>query len=239
MLNRLIASLLLIMLSNLAAAETFRVGVPSTNQAPFIWRDNNQFMGIYPDIIELIAKEMGVQMHLVPLPQARLLKHFSIGEIDLEPGVSQRRPENDELSSVSLYSLPFMTVNEVIIYRPTLSFPVFILQDLGGRRVATVRGATVPDYIRRDDLSNELQIAQRVHRGWNDIGLMKEALAIHYQRTLEFDYQISLPYETNPVVFRLHQNRQHWLEPINQAVSRLKESGAIEDLICKYLCGRG
>ncbi|MCW8885585.1 MAG: transporter substrate-binding domain-containing protein [Motiliproteus sp.] len=239
MLTRLLASLVLMMLSILATAETFRVGVPSTNQAPFIWREDNQFKGIYPDIIELVAKEMGVEMHLVPLPQARLLKHFSIGEIDLEPGVSQRRAENDELSSVSLYSQPFMTVNEVIIYRPTLSFPVFILQDLSGKRVATVRGATVPDYIRRDDLSNELQIAQRVHRGWNDIGLMKEALAIHYQRTLNFDYEISLPYETNLVVFRLHNDQKNWLEPINQAVSRLKQSGAIEDLICKYLCGRG
>ncbi|MEH6625381.1 MAG: transporter substrate-binding domain-containing protein [Motiliproteus sp.] len=239
MCSRFITSLLLILISGLALGETFRVGVPATDQAPFIWREHNEFKGIYPDIIELLAAEMGVQMILVPLPQARLLKHFSIGVIDLEPGVSQRRSDSDELQGVSLYSLPFMTVNEVIIYRPTLSFPVFILQDLGDKRVATVRGATVPDYIRRDDLSNELQIAQRVHRGWNDIGLMKEALALHYLRTLNLNYQISLPYETNPVVFRLHRHQQEWLEPMNQAVSRLKERGAIEELICKYLCGRG
>ncbi|OMH25607.1 hypothetical protein BGP75_23960 [Motiliproteus sp. MSK22-1] len=219
--------------------ETLRVGVPSTDQAPFIWRDQkNQFAGIYPDIVRLIGKRMGMDMHFVPLSQARLVKHFSIGEIDLEVGVSPRRQLRDSVADLSLFSEPFLTVNEVIIYRPALSFPVFILKDLAGKRIATVRGAAVPDYIKRDDLSNELQIAQRVHRGWNDIGLMKEALAIHYQRTLKLNYQISLPYESNPVSFRLHRDQIDWLEVMNNTIRDLKDEGAIEELICKYLCGK-
>ena len=216
-----------------------RVGVPSTDQAPFIWRDQQgHFEGIYPDIVRLIGQKMGVNMHFVPLSQARLLKHFSVAQIDLEVGVSPRRQLSDSLQDISLFSEPFITVNEVIIYRPALSFPVFILKDLSQRRVATVRGATVPEYVQRDDLSNELQIAQRVHRGWNDIGLMKEALAIHYQRTLALNYEISLPYESNPVSFRLHRGQQSWLAPMNHTITQLKAAGAIEELICKYLCGK-
>ncbi len=230
--------LLTLTVSAAAVADSLRVGVPATDQAPYIWRENGSFRGIYPDIVRLIGSEMGVAMQFVPLSQARLLKHFSVGEIDLEAGVSSRRPGSDEVDSLSLFSQPFLTVNEVIIYRPSLSFPVFILQDLQGRRVATVRGATVPGYVHRDDLASELQIARRVHRGWNDIGLMKEALAIHYLRTLKLNYQISLPYETNPVSFRLHRSRERWLAPMNRAITRLKADGRIDALICRYLCGR-
>lgn len=220
------------------SSRVLRVGMPLPGQIPFFWRDDNgNYQGIYADTLRAVAEDIGVELSFVALSQARLQRHFIAGEIDIEAGVSTRLEAEPPLEQVSLYSRPFGLVNEVIIYSPELSFPVFILNDLKGLRVATVRGTPVPDTLVREDFSNPWQIAQRVHRGWNEIGLMQEAVAIHYQRTAQLNYQISLPYTSNPVHLRLHNSQGELLARINQSLARLEQQGRLDALVCKYLCG--
>ncbi|MFC6672621.1 substrate-binding periplasmic protein [Marinobacterium aestuariivivens] len=220
-----------------AWTDTLNAGLPGDAQAPFFWRDDGgRFLGIYPDLMRLVAEEMAVDMRFIALSQARLRHHFASGDIDIEVGVApSQAPDPDG----ALYSRPFFVVNEVIIYSPELTFDIFILKDLAGQRVATVRGTRVPAYVEREDFATELQVAKRVDRGWNRIGLMKEALALHYQRTLDLDYRISLPYQSNPVSVRLHPGRTHWLAAIDRAIARAEEDGRLEALLCRYLCGPG
>ncbi|MEH6576940.1 MAG: transporter substrate-binding domain-containing protein [Amphritea sp.] len=228
----------LLIFSGVSWAETLRVGMPLPGQIPFFWRDDaGQYQGIFPDTLRLVAADLNVELEFVPLSQARLRRHFEVGKIDIEMGVSAKVEARTELQRVSLFSRPFGIVNEVIIYRPELSFPVFILQDLAGQRVATVRGTSVPGNLIREDFSNQWQIAQRVHRGWNNIGLMKETVALHYQKEEGLNYQISLPYVSNPVAFRLHIDKQMLLEPMNASIAALEQQGKLEGLVCKYLCG--
>lgn len=230
--------ILLLALSSVSSAESLRVGMPLPGQVPFFWRDDSgAYKGIYADTLRLIAAELRIELEFVPLSQARLRRHFIVGEIDIEAGVSTNLEVPPELQRVSLYSRPFGIVNEVIIYRPELSFPVFILKDLEGRRVATVRGTTVPDSLIREDFSNQLQIAQRVHRGWNDIGLMKEDMALLYRREKDLNYEISLPYVSNPVTFRLHSAKRALLKRMNRSIARLEKQGELDRVVCKYLCG--
>lgn len=238
---RLLPLLLLCLLglfSQVAAAQVLRVGMPLPGHQPYFWRDEaGEYRGIYADILRLLAQDMALELQFVPLSQARLLKHFEIGKIDLEAGVTRRAGSVSALQRVSLFTRSFGLVNEVIIYRPELSFPVFILKDLKGKRVATVRGSVVPPWLVREDFANEWQIAQRVHRGWNDIGLMKEAVALHYQRSGDLRYRISLPYESNPVSFRLHNRLASLLPGFNQRIEALEQSGQLDEIVCRYLCG--
>lgn len=238
-----LVSLLLAYGLNVEAANlptTLKVGVPTPGQKPFFWLDDRgEYQGIYPDTLRLIAKDLQVDLEFIPLSQARIRRHFTVGKLDIEMGVPMNEPEDSTLKEVSRYSRPFSVINEVIIYRPELSFPVFILRDLEGQRVATVRGTSVPYYLIREDLTNEWQIAQRVHRGWNDIGLMKEAVALHYQHSEKLNYKTSLPYASKPVTFRLHRNKGALLPLMNSSIKRLEEEGKLEELVCKYLCGTG
>ena len=222
-----------------AGSETLRVGMPQPGQVPFFWQDSTgQYTGIYADTLRLIARDLNISLEIIPLSQARLQRHFIAGEIDLEAGVNPKAAIMPLLEDFSLYSRPFGVVNKVFIYRPERSFPVFILKDLEGQRVATVRGSSVPEKIIREDFTNQWQIAQRVHRGWNELGLMNEAPALHYQRAGNLNYQISLPYDSNPVVFRLHVRQSRLLERMNRSISRLEEEGELERIVCKYLCGQ-
>jgi hypothetical protein len=230
--------LLVMSVSGSCFADVLRVGIPLPGQIPYFWRDEaGQYQGIYPDTLRLVAADLNLTLEFVPLSQARLRRHFETGKIDIEMGVSDKINDRPQLKKVSLFSRPFSVVNEVIIYRPELSFPVFILKDLAGQRVATVRGTTVPDNLTREDFTNEWQIAQRVHRGWNNIGLMKEAVALHYQREQNLNYETSLPYASNPVSFRLHIRKKELLAPMSASIERLEQEGALENLVCKYLCG--
>ncbi|WP_421862635.1 substrate-binding periplasmic protein [Motiliproteus sp.] len=220
------------------SGNQLRVGMPSPGQVPYFWRnEQGEFEGIYADTLRLIAEDLGIELAFVPLSQARLRRHFIAGEIDLEAGVPVNLETSASLKQVSLYSRPFGIVNEVIIYRPELSFPVFILKDLEGKRVATVRGSSVPDKLIREDFSNQWQIAQRVHRGWNEIGLMKEVSALRYRREGQLNYEISLPYVSHPVTFRLHRSRGELLDGMNASIEKLEQQGELERVVCKYLCG--
>lgn len=240
-----ILPLLMLWLSGLAVSvqaesrsDVLRVGMPLPGQIPFFWQaEDGSFEGIYADTLRLIAEDLQTELEFIPLSQARLQRLFIAGEIDIEAGISPALEVPGALQQVSLYSDAFGIVNEVIIYRPELSFPVFILKDLEGQRVATVRGSSVPENLIREDFASQWQIAQRVHRGWNQIGLINEATALRYQREEELNYEISLPYASNPVSFRLHTQRRDLLPALNASIARLEELGELERLVCKHRCG--
>lgn len=231
-------TLLLLLLSRDSLAGALRVGIPTLGQIPFFWQDEaGEYQGIYPDTLRLVAADLQRPLVFLPLSQARLRRHFEMGEIDIEMGVTDKVEDRAALKEVSIFTRPFSVVNEVIIYRPELSFPVFILKDLAGQHVATVRGNTVPDNLIREEFTNEWQIAQRVHRGWNNIGLMKEAVALHYQKKHNLNYETSLPYASNPVSFRINIKEKEIVNAMNSSILRLEKEGVLEQLVCKYLCG--
>ena len=218
--------------------QTLTVGMPEPGQVPFFWKNKqDEYTGIYADTLRLIAQDLKLSLSFIPLSQARLQRFFIAGDVDIEAGVTRETETDPVLKSLSLYTRPFGVVNQVFIYRQDQTFPVFIIKDLEGQRVATVRGSVVPDKILREDFANQWQIAQRVHRGWNELGLMKEAVALHYQRQDNLNYQISLPYDSKPIVFRLHTNKAGLLEDINASIQRLEKEGELERIVCKYLCG--
>ena len=224
-------------ISSLQAGQVLRVGLPTPGQVPYFWQESNgEVRGIYADTLRAIATDLQLQLEFIGLSQARLIRHFIAGEIDIEVGVSTHRDELARLEKLSVFSRPFGIVNEVIIYNRELEFPAFILKDLKGKRVATVRGAAVPSYINRQDFASELQIATRVHRGWSQVGLMREASAVHYNTKAGKKYKISLPYESNSISLRLHKDRIELLKQIDLTISRLAAAGELENIICKYLC---
>ncbi|WP_417598017.1 substrate-binding periplasmic protein [Oceanospirillum sp.] len=223
--------------------------MPQPGVVPFFWQDRQgDFRGIYADTLRLVVSrialdlERPVKLEFIPLSQARLLRQFEAGDINVEAGVVPVQPApgadpSIRLAELSLFTRPYGVVNNVIIYQSELSFPLFILPDLKGRRVATVRGSPVPNGLIREDFSNQWQIAQRVHRGWNDIGLMTEAVALYYQISGRLSYRISLPYASNSVSFRLHRELKPLLDPFNRALANLEAEGKLDQLVCDYLCG--
>jgi len=207
-------------------------------QVPFMWVDKGgEVTGIYADALRTIAYDLKLELEFVPLSQARLNRLFLAGEIDLEAGVSAEFPGSEAMQQVSLFSRPFGFANEVVVFDPKLRFPAFILKDLKSRKVAVVRGAIAPDYIQREDFASPLQIAKRVNRGWSEVGLMREAPAMHYKAYMGMGYKISLPYASNPIGFRLHIQREQWLEKFNKSIEKFTQQGVFEEIVCKYLCG--
>ena len=215
-----------------------KVGMPVPGQVPFLWSDENgQIKGIYADTLRAVASEVDLEIVFLPLSQARLIRHFVAGEIDMEIGVSSKAKERSEIANLSIFSRPFGMANEVIIYTPKLRFPAFILKDLKGRKVAAVRGALTPEYIVRENFTSPLQIAKRVNRGWSEVGFMREAPAMHYKINKGMGYKISLPYESNPIRFRLHLKRSGLINKIDEAIDKISAEGRLEQIICNYLCG--
>ena len=220
------------------AISRLKVGLPVPGQVPFLWLDEEgRVTGIYADAIRAVTQEMSVEVEFVPLSQARLIRHFISGEVDLEIGVSRKVKEREDLANLSIFSQPFGMANEVIVYSPGLRFPAFILKDLKGRKVAVVRGAMAPNYIEREDFASPLQIAKRVNRNWSEVGLMREAPAMHYKINQGMDYRISLPYQSNPISFRLHLKHSDLINQMDSAIEKLLANGRLEEIICNYLCG--
>ena len=198
------------------AQPVLKVGMAIPGQVPFLYKNNQgQVTGIYADTLRLIAQDINQTLEFVTLSQARLNRLFVTGEIDLEIGVSAQAEQSVVLQLASVFSRPFGMANEVIIYNPGMTFPAFILKDLKGVKVATIRGSSAPSYIISGDFSSALQIAKRVNRGWSEVGLMREAPALHYKSSRGMRYKISLPYESHPISLRLHIKSAKLLKALN------------------------
>ncbi|MEH6443873.1 MAG: transporter substrate-binding domain-containing protein [Oceanospirillaceae bacterium] len=232
-----LASLLCVMAPAIAQ-NILRVGMPMPGQPPFLWQtEQGQVTGIYADTLREVVQDLALKLEFIPLSQARLARLFVAGEIDIEIGVPSNIQESRLLAETSIFTRSFGIANEVIIYNADLSFPAFILKDLKDKTVATVRGAVAPEYVIKENFASALQIAKRVDRGWSQVGLMREAPALHYKASNNLNYQISLPYESNLISFRLHKSRSELLRKMDLNIEKLELSGGLEDIICKYLCG--
>jgi len=175
------------------------------------------------------------------MKQDMLIGGFNRGVIDIEPGIAPSwRPSKKE-QSISVFSEPFILLDDVLIYPPgnvVLEIPTFDdLYKLKKLIVGQIKGFHVPDGLNVYKVSDELTIARMVDKRRLDAGFMNAFVAIFYQQKNGYKYGVSPPYASTPVSMRIHHNRKKWLTPINEAIIRFKKDGTLRQIIEHYVSG--
>ena len=163
---RLISCFLIstICLSLKSHADTFNVALLKSGLPPYIFTQQERKSGIYVDILKEIEKITGDKFILRYYPIKRSIKAFSAG--DIEPGINPAWRK--EWQAESLYSAPFMMYTDIVAFRRNEYFKVSNVQDLVGKKIATVKGYYYPGFqeglnskkITRYNLTHEFQLLQ-------------------------------------------------------------------------------
>lgn len=219
-------------------AENLVVGLPEPGRVPFFWHDEVKgFQGTYVDLLTRVSARAGFTVEYRMVPQARLIAEFNAGKIDIEPGIAPSwRPSASE-NAISRYTTPFMNMGDVLVVPRGKAAPDIAstsdLVKLNGLRVGQVRGFFVPPGLGVIECVDEYTIAQKVHAGHLDVGLMNAEVAKWYKSRHHLTFEISAPYASTPVAFRLHSRQEKWVEPINRILSQLKRSGELQRIMSR------
>ncbi|KAF7775078.1 amino acid ABC transporter substrate-binding protein [Pseudoalteromonas aurantia] len=209
---------------------------------PYSFVENHQKDGIFIDLFHEISLLTNLKFKFVPLSVARGKLYFARGKIDIEPGISPRWRDKEEVKGV--YSQSYANSKEIIMANSNKLNPVNHISQLYGKVIGKVRGYSYGEFdmhmgnnglVVVNNKSEKMLVAQLYKKRFDYI-LIGEASASYFINT-EPKYRDFLKvYEVSnePVSLRIHPNHQDILPAINQALDLMIKSGTIAEIYAKY-----
>ncbi len=226
------------------ADKELRVSV--VNYPPYyIYQGEFGVTGIVTDVLLEITKRLGVEFTMVKLPQKRMLLKFRTGELDIEPATNPIWRSEDK--NISLYTIPYLKIQQVIAVNKSAKISDNILQDFTGKTIGTILGYNY-DKTLGDAFNKKLIIRQDAIRHDKNLILLKagriDGILIgrkelkYWINKLDYDsgnykeaYDIG---PSNDVSMRLHISQSELLPKINQTLGEMLKEGFVDRAIIKY-----
>ncbi|WFC63657.1 ABC transporter substrate-binding protein [Pseudomonas sp. REST10] len=237
------AILLWLALVPVARAEVLVYAVTDESWAPYWIVDGERISGILHDfMIALDARLPDDLQASHPLPPLRTQKLFREGQVQIECCVSQSWRRAAGQAEVSLWSIPVLDAEEMLLFAPGRGFPFRHLEDLRGRSIATVRGYGYvgSEYFQRNDGADAHALIFRVAQGHSEAGIL-DRLEWRYLRSRDPQLQApSWQVEEGAVInrsqlrLRLHRDHAGHLAAINEAIRALQEDGTLARIVAEY-----
>lgn len=240
--NSIVFVLSLFFLSFNTHSETLKVVLYDGGSPPLFFSKGDANTGIYVDLLMAIGEETGHTFQFVHLPTKRAMASFEQGEVHLEPGINPLWRNNSKVPGE--YSIPFAQAADTVIFPKGKLKPVASASDLSGMKVGTIKGFFYPGYmdafasgkIIRQDSPDEDKLMLKLANGRVDTAFIRKEAALYRIKTnpkfntVEVGDEIS----SADIMFRVHPSKASALNEINQAITNLKASGAIEQIFTNY-----
>lgn len=221
-----------------ARSDTLKVGF--YNYPPMMIESGRT--GIYQELLDELGKMTGHRFQVQYFPYARLANKFDLGQIDLEPGVFPGWVKQQKVPGV--FSVPFGKVVDALVFAPGKHFQVSTPRDLSGRTLGLVRGYTYPDLrelfdsgaVHRSDAVSETQLMAMLAAGRMDQILINKAVAQYniFQVPKYRDFVVGDVLGSFDVSLRVHPSKKALLPKLDEAILKMKRSGAIARIYAKY-----
>lgn len=225
-----------------SAQEPLKVLLYLPGNPPYAMLDGDKTQGVFADIFKRLHEISGLSFKLVSYPVARGLAEFDAGRVDIEPGVNPAWRSHMKIPGQ--YSISYAKSAEVIVFATGHKKSVKNPADLFGDVVGIVRGFSYPRFdtafssgmiIRLDNLSSDLLVEQlligrlqQIFIGYNTI-LYLQKIKPEY-RSLEIGDVV----DEQPVMMRIHPDKQQHLPAINQALEHMSARGEIMQIYARY-----
>jgi len=221
------------------------VGVrDATPPMSFLDRDKGQIAGIEIDLVEAIAKKVGVPLKLVPITAAERVEALQEGKADLVAASFSNTPDRAKLVDFSLTY--FRSRQRILAKKGAVS----TLKDLEGKKIAVVKGTTTERNLREKvpsatvlALGNMRDVIDSLARGEVDIvsgdgiTLYGYFMAAPKEKKDKFEIpaDIALADENYGMAVRLGDRK--FLDFVNGVLTELKDRGEAEKIFAKWLKG--
>ncbi len=227
----------------LVQAETLTYAVTDEGWEPYWIVEDGRVEGILHDVMLALGERLPVQLDAShPLPPLRAQKLFREGHLQIECCVSQLWRAEPEQAEVSLWTVPVLEAQEILLFPPGKAFSYRTLEDLRGRAIATVRGygyAGAGTFTRVDG-ADAAALIYLVAQGRSDAGIIDR---LEWRYLLRKDARLKLPrwrVEEGPVIhssqlrLRLHRDYRQWLGSMDAAIRSMQQDGTLARIVARY-----
>lgn len=197
--------------------------------------ENAHFSGIYIDLFREVLNGAGIQFTLIPIPKQRARIMFERGEAMLSCCDNPSWRMRDEELKVQLFSDALHDTHDLYVFPKGKAFDT---KDLRMRHIALVRGYgyRASEYFgTRFDLESESKVLEFLSLGRADVAIINENVLQNWMLTHPNSVVPGKCHDNASLHIRVHRQRSDLLEPINQSIKRMIESGKREEILRKYL----
>ncbi|WP_256665873.1 ABC transporter substrate-binding protein [Pseudomonas sp. 8Z] len=228
----------------MAADDTLTYAVTDESWAPYWIVQDGRVEGVLQDVMLALRERVPVRLEAShPLPPLRAQKLFREGRLQIECCVSRAWRSAPRQTEVSLWSIPVLEAQEMLLFAPGRAFPFSRLEDLQGRSIATVRGYGYvgSEYFQRRDVADTMALIYNVAQGRSDAGIV-DRLEWSYLRRHRAQFDMpQWQVEEGPLInqselrIRLHRDQAQWLGALNRAIASLHKDGSMARILARYL----
>ncbi len=209
----------------------------SADFPPYEYYEGDKIVGIDPDILEAIGEYLGVEIKLHDMDFNTIIASIQSGKID--GGAAGFTITEERKKSVN-FTEPFAKTSQVVITRTDSDIDE--LDDLNdGAKIGTQLG-TIGDTLAKDDFGEEnVSSFNKVPDAILSLKSKKiDAVILDKQSALNFTNSnkdltiVETPYVEEEYAIAISKNQPELLTQMNEAISALKESGEIDQIMAKY-----
>lgn len=198
--------------------------------APFGFKDSSGNPDGYDiDIAKAMAKDLGVKLQVVDTSSANRIPNLQTNKVDV---VICNFTRNGERQKQVEFTDPYVVASEALLVKKSSSIQK--VQDVVGKTIATVKGSTNADILKKlgiDVKTQEFDTSQAailaVRQGQAD-AMIEDSNFLAYQAKLDTTLRVTkealIPPEYN--AFGVQQGDQIWLNWLNGFLFRYNASGA-------------
>lgn len=223
------------------SSEPVKFAYAQEGYEPFYYPENSPKKGIFNFIIEATCKRAHLECVARFLPQKRKFELFTAKEIDVELGVNPVWRKDFE--DISVYTSPFMTSEDIAIYRPSDKNPGKTSSDFKGKTIGTFTGFYYPTIesgfadksITRFDFKDETAMLKTLALEGKekriDLAVMNRLSAKYFSKELKIPLAFGNTLDKTDIMFRFHKDNKESFEKFNNALKAELDAGLMKKII--------
>lgn len=213
------------------AGEPLILPIYDNDKPPLAYKEKGEYRGIYIDLFKAVLDQAGIRYRFVPMPASRNQRMFEQGKIAMACCVNPAWYKEPQQQQMQFFSYPLFYTQDMFVFPAGKVFEINNLSALQDKRVALVRGYGYigsENFAERIDLKNEHAVLSFIARGRADVAIINERI-IDYWLARHPGAVVKGPVHDRATLhIQLHRNWRNLLEPLNQAITSLRESGEID-----------
>jgi len=206
---------------------------------PYVYEDpqhKGQYTGFEMDIAKGIAASLGVRLQLVVKAWDTLIPELQRGSFDMAMNGIEDTPER---AQIVRFSEPYYIYSQQITVRRDTK-GIATLEDLKGKRVATLSGTAAEDILRSTPgvqpvINPEIIYSYRdLADGKVDAVLLDKPIAVAYGATNPKLMNVGESFNEGRYVIVFRTEDRALSEAVNAAIEQMKSSGELKKIYEKY-----
>lgn len=206
---------------------------------PYVYQDPNRpgaYIGFEMDIARAIAHHIGVKQKLVIKAWDNLIPELQKGSFDIAMNGIE---DTEDRRKLVLFSDPYFVYSQQITVRQETE-GITTLEDLRGKKVATLSGTAAEDLLRKDPgieviINPEIIYSYRdLEDGRVDAVLLDKPIAVAYGATNPKLKNVGESFEEGTYVIAVRREDSELLKAVNAALEAMKESGELAGIFQRW-----